>query len=1182
MKSNVMKQPTRHLVLILAVCLIPASSAFADRDKDDKDKKERQGEPSAVLRTSGSGPDPGQCTQGRAHKDLDGNNVRVRLFNIGSIGYSNSNGYGQEAQYIVPKASGHSAIYATAIWIGGMVGDELRTSAARYNNFEFWPGPLGDDGRPVNPNDCSAYDRLYKVSRSDIENYEATGRAATDLADWPYDLGAPVIDGDGTEGNYNLAGGDRPDLIGDQAVWWIMNDVGNTHNSTESPPIGAEVRVHAFAFNRADALGNTTFFKYNVTYKGSEPLTDAYFTIWSDPDLGDYYDDFVGVDTTLGLGYVYNGNAVDNVYGPAPAVGFDFFQGPVSEDGDTLGVTRFMYFVRGGPAGTEDPHFAQEIYNAQQGFWRGGQPLRAKGNGFQTDGEITKFAFPGDPVTGAFWSEVNNDGNGSRNYYVDRRFAMSTGPFTMRPGDSQDIAFGIMFAQSTDNLSSITALRDADVLAQLVSDIGFNIPSPPPPPPLCNPNSSNAQLHPGSGHCLYASELDGQAHLVWGYPSTSENYLGSFDAADPFLAKLDLDDKTYTFEGFNIYRYPTSSFAPEQREHVATFDVVNGVTKVIDLNPVFDSDVGAFLPKVFARGTDSGIQYHFPLSNLMNYTDYYYGVSAYAYSPNSTPKVIESPLTHITVRPSRIASTEGGSSLGSDTTSDSSAVAVTQSGQGIVTWRIVDPAQVTGSNYMVEFITLDDVEGPGGVSGAGKLAYKIVRESDGKVIMDGADYFARTGEEPPQAKNVLAFDGLTVSIDAPAPAFDAFSVVANAAGPLSPPAWAAANWTGFPGPTGVDVPSEAGLPGQQSMIDSIFGWFIHTWPNGSRAPYAAFLGRTLQYTGGFGASFNGIGHVVPDDVEIRFTGNGKAWVKPGWPGDAGAVVDVPFEWWNVGTSPDASDDVRLVPFLYDYDDDGQWNILYDALDPTASPGWADHEISGGGNDPWTEPVYVMHPTNDTPGQQGYEDAMAKYEELGAGALDAGCSDWYYPPGGADIPECDVWNYLSRTVFVFWNGGDVSAATGPQDYVMSEPETGTVFRITTTKPHQPGDVFRIATAGMGRTTGDAGILEASIDDIGIVPNPYRGRSAYETGNQDRRARFTNMPRTAMISIYTVRGTLIRTLYKEGSSTSLDWNLTTESNLPVASGMYFIHIEIPGVGEKVMKFGVINRATDLSLY
>ena len=303
-------------------------------------------------------------------------------------------------------------------------------------------------------------------------------------------------------------------------------------------------------------------------------------------------------------------------------------------------------------------------------------------------------------------------------------------------------------------------------------------------------------------------------------------------------------------------------------------------------------------------GTDSGVQYNFALPNLTNYTDYYYGVSAYAYSPHSTPKVIESPPTHITVRPSRIASTEGGSSLNSDVTADSSAVAVTQCGQGTVTWRVVDPAQVTGSNYLVEFIALDDVAGPGGVSGAGKLAYKIARESDGKVIVDGADYFARTGEEAPQAKNVLAFDGLTVSIYSPAPAFDAFSVVANAAGPLSPPAWGAADQPGFPGPAGVDVPSSAGLPGQQSTIDSIFGWLIHTWPNG--------FARKLRCVPGAHASVHGrFWGVIQRDRPYRSErrrdtfhgqrqGVDQAWLGGGaWRGCGGRAVRVGGMWARV-------------------------------------------------------------------------------------------------------------------------------------------------------------------------------------------------------------------------------------------------------------------------------------------
>ena len=1125
-----MKQLTRYLPFIFAACLIPASSAFADtdKDKDDKDKKKRQTESSStLLRTSGSGPDPGKCTLGLAQKDLDANNARVRLFNIGSIAYGN----GAEAQYIVPKASGHSPIYAMGIWIGGMVGDELRTAGSTYSNFEFWPGPLGSDGRPVNPDDCSAYDRLYKVSRSDIQNYEATGQATADLAEWPYDLGAPVIDGDGTEGNYDLAAGDRPDLIGDQAVWWIMNDVGNAHRRTQAAPIGVEVRVHAFAFNRADALGNTTFFKYNVTYKGVEPLTNTFLSIFSDPDLGDASDDFVGVDTTLSLGYVYNDTAMDNVYGPAPAAGYDFFQGPITEDGDTLGVTSFMYFINGGPDGTEDPGVAQEVYNVQQGFWSGGQSLTMGGNGFQTDGPRTKFAYPGDPVTGEFWSEVNNDGSGGRNQSGDRRLVVSTGPFTVQPGDSQDIVFGVLFAQAGDNLSSITALRAADILAQTAYDADFDIPLPPPAPPLCNPNSSNAELHPGSGHCLYASELDGQAYLAWGYPSNSDNYLLAYDVPDRFLDEFDVDDKTYTFEGFNIYRYPTSAFAADKREHVATFDIVNGVAKVID--GVFDGDVGDFVPAVSARGTDSGIRYNFLLPNLTNYTDYYYGISAYAYSPHSTPKILESAPTNITFRPSKIASTEGGSSLNGDfATEDSSAVTVTQKGQGVVRWRVVDPALLTGSSYTVQ--VFDVGEQCGLEEGAGITTYSITRESDGHLILDGCAYFRDEGEALPQQQNVIVADGISFTVIGPRPSYRKIP--------------------GTDHPAFLEITAPGGNSACALQSDGTYSGALGCPQLGGNLVYRAYNSTREYVMFGRGTGSTGsIGYFTPNDFEIRFTERGSYAYHPFTTEN---VMRVPFEVWDVGPisesdyagDNDPSDDVRLVPVIYsDNGGECEFNLGEIPTDPFGIG------IKG------TDRIYAYYPAVD------YD----QWESVVAQAVEA------------DPDKCLKMKGVDEHI-AFSRGRPIQREVIYSKFADISSMEGTVIRMLTTKPHRPGDTFRIVTTGMGRVTNDASVLEASIDDIGIVPNPYRGRSAYETGNEDRRVRFTNMPQTATIRVYTVSGTLVRTLYKDGPSPSLDWNLTTDSNLPVASGMYFLHIDVPGVGEKVMKFGVINRETNINIF
>ncbi|MDX1408795.1 MAG: hypothetical protein R3330_11695, partial [Saprospiraceae bacterium] len=296
-----------------------------------------------MANSHGGGVDTGSCITGRAERDLDVNNVLARMFNMGGLFFGNSSA----AAYIVPKASGLSPIFASGIWIGGTVDGVLHVAGSTYDDFEFWPGPINDDGTLPNPEDCATYDRIYKVSRLDIENYEATGMAASDLADWPADLGAPVLaargngvddDGDGLidegsdgidndgdgfvderneqerriDGGYDLAAGDRPEIVGDQALWWVMNDLGNEHRNSLTPPLGVEVQVLAWSFARADALGETTFYRYRVINKSGVPIQNTFLSIFSDPDLGNYQDDFVGVDTSLSLGFTYNADDEDD------------------------------------------------------------------------------------------------------------------------------------------------------------------------------------------------------------------------------------------------------------------------------------------------------------------------------------------------------------------------------------------------------------------------------------------------------------------------------------------------------------------------------------------------------------------------------------------------------------------------------------------------------------------------------------------------------------------------------------------------------------------------------------------------------------------------------------------------------------------------------------------------------
>lgn len=122
-------------------------------------------------------------------------------------------------------------------------------------------------------------------------------------------------------------------LKGDQTIWWIFNDMGNTHTESGGQPIGLEIRAQAFAFATNDEINNMTFYSYEIINRSTYELRETYFSQWVDPDLGNAYDDYVGCDVRRGLGYCYNGNDNDasgagSYSGNPPAVGIDFFQGP--------------------------------------------------------------------------------------------------------------------------------------------------------------------------------------------------------------------------------------------------------------------------------------------------------------------------------------------------------------------------------------------------------------------------------------------------------------------------------------------------------------------------------------------------------------------------------------------------------------------------------------------------------------------------------------------------------------------------------------------------------------------------------------------------------------------------------------------------------------------------------------
>ncbi|MSS72036.1 MAG: hypothetical protein EXS64_11165 [Candidatus Latescibacteria bacterium] len=369
---------------------------------------------------------------------IDINNLSVYVSNEGSFSYNIGAG---SAGLEFPKGTGKTAVYASGLWIAGKVNGDLRTAAGEYS-FEWSPGPIGANGKPADRNDAKY--KVYKINAGD-------GPSNADYANWPIADGAPV-DRDG-----------RPLIQGDQTLWCVYNDADDSRHPTfQTKGMGLEVQQTIFAFDRPGPLGNTIFIKFRIINKGGNRIDSTYVSLWSDPDLGQADNDLVGCDTGLSLGYIYNATNTDASYGSAPpAVGFDFFKGPLGPDKKPLPMTSFNKYING-----TDPRTAQQVYNYMQGKDAGGKDVVDP-----TTGTASLFSVSGDPVTGKGWLDTNP---------ADRRFMMTAGPFTMAPGDTQEVVAGLVVGQGKDRLTSITALKFYDSFAQAAFDADFQLPSPPP------------------------------------------------------------------------------------------------------------------------------------------------------------------------------------------------------------------------------------------------------------------------------------------------------------------------------------------------------------------------------------------------------------------------------------------------------------------------------------------------------------------------------------------------------------------------------------------------------------------------------------------------------------------------------------------------------------------------------
>ncbi len=383
---------------------------------------------------------------------LNVNNVNASIFSNGALFFN-----GGSAVFEVPKGSGLSTVFAANLWIGSI--DQqgvLRVAAQTYAqandggpSFNF--GPVTDSGAYTAPQLLANFSRVLKVNKGDISQHQANYADAnyipiTSIANW---IGSgdetkgvspvlmPFHDSDGS-GKYEPLNGDFPVIHGDEALQVLFSD-NRVGKAAGNGRLNINISLQAFAFDTPNdsALNNTIFLRYRLHNVSGLNYDSLYLANWTDLDIGDYNDDFVGSDPARNAFYGYNATNTDNTaqggYGAnPPAQAVVFLSHPMN---------RFIYYnndtsVIGNPA------TAQQKFGYMRGNNLAGQPL------------AEQFMFSGDPVAGTGSNELT-----LANLPGDRRGLGVMPPLSLAAGASICVDFAYVYGRGSSHLNSITVMR---------------------------------------------------------------------------------------------------------------------------------------------------------------------------------------------------------------------------------------------------------------------------------------------------------------------------------------------------------------------------------------------------------------------------------------------------------------------------------------------------------------------------------------------------------------------------------------------------------------------------------------------------------------------------------------------------------------------------------------------------
>lgn len=1149
-------------------------------------------------------------------------------------------------------------------------------------------------------------------------------------------------------------------LYGDQNFYWIFNDKGNIHSESQGEPIGMEIRAQAFAFATNDEVNNMTFYNYVLINQGTQTLTETYFAQWVDSDLGGHVDDYVGCDVQRGLGYSYNGDAFDEQtayslgYGEnPPAMGVDFFEGPYQDadnldnplttnfsdavdslgipyggigigygdgvvDNERFGMRKFLYYNwTNGDNG--QPNQALQYYNYMKGYWRNGQRMAYGGDGLTAaSGAMldvpADYMFPDDTdpinwgtngVEGYDWSEV---GEGTPE--GDRLFLQSAGPFTLEPGDYNNITVGMLYARAYggEPYESVNLLKIADDKAQALFDNCFEIVSGPDAPEVAIQELENELI-------LYISNDN----------PLSNNYNEEFSAVDPGIPTITADgepitedERSYKFQGYQIYQLADNSVSATELDNeeyarlIFQCDIEDGVSMIENYVPHAEfPELVSAIPMV--NGADEGIQHSFRITKdafalgsntLVNHKTYYFMAIAYGYNNYADYEHAGGSGQDVKYKASRKSATgsikiysgtphapspesggtiqnanygdgvvvtrlegKGNSTNNIDISTESEEALLTSANGKIselvyaqhgspVNIRVVDPLMVPDAEFELVVNASDSnlEEGSevywtlinktllvetGDEVASIRTSNKAISTLNEQLILDWG--ISVTVHQHQYSNEGQFTDPIEATIEFDNPAEPWLTGVRDAEG------FDYLNWIRSGTQEGdADLEEEIIFndynPGNPIDEDEIYeGILGGTWAPYSLVSYSdeinlasgeavliPSIAPTTQELSGELSSFSGITGL--NNVDVVLTSDKSKWTRC-------PVLEMqPVE--------------ELSQQLFDDDVEKMKLRRHPSVDKNGRKpgdvGYNQSEANPNGNQPvgmsWFPGYAIDIGTGERLNMAFGEDSWLGADngkdmlfnpssriyssEGGAGfnsGIYAGGQHWIYifknsqneEANGNRMPTYDKGNFLynnleespsinnARRVFrsCTWVGSSLTN----EDYPMLSPEEGLVpndcrIRLRVAKQYEKysptvidvdevegsennwNPLYTFSTKDVATQYMSDSTLTDVLDQINVVPNPYYAYSQYETSKLDNRVKITNLPEECLVSIFNLSGQLIRQYDKADPTTSLDWDLKNHRNVPIAGGVYIIHVEVPGIGDRIIKWFGVTRPIDLDTF